>query len=199
MTRLKKKKPARLPASGCELEGVAEVSYALSPRAKYLRITLRPDRTVTVTLPRHSSLAEAQKFLQSKKDWLKKHLLKMQQHQQALQEPDLKDIDLQQAQDDLFERLAAFSRKYNLPYHRATFRCQKTRWASCSGKNNISLNINMAFLPGHLQDYILLHELVHIKIKNHSRHFWAQLDILCDGRARELSKELKQHKFKLRP
>jgi len=182
----------------CTVNNPAAVTYTRSSRAKHLRLTLCPDRTVTVTIPRHSSLAEARKFLQSKTDWLKKHLRKMEQHQQALQEPDLKDINLQQVQDDLFERLAVYSRKFHLDYNRAVFRCQKTKWASCSGKNSISLNINVAFLPGHLQDYILLHELVHIKVKNHSRQFWTQLDTYCEGRARELAKELKQYKMKLR-
>ena len=180
------------------LQTLEAVTYARSSRAKHLRITLRPDRTVTVTVPRRSSLAEARKFLQSKTDWLKTHLRKMEQHRQARQEPDRNDIDLQAAQDDLFERLAAFSRTYSLSYNRVAFRCQKTKWASCSAKNNISLNINIAFLPRHLQDYILLHELVHIKAKNHSRPFWAQLDTYCAGRARELSKELKPYEMQVR-
>ena len=111
--------------------------------------------------------------------------------------PDL-DIDLEKAQADLFDRLGYFSKKHRFPYNRAGFRCQKTKWGSCSARNNLSLNVNIAFLPEQLQDYILLHELVHTKIKNHSKKFWAQLDKYTDGRAKELSKELKKHRIRLR-
>ncbi|MHC5088067.1 MAG: M48 metallopeptidase family protein, partial [Planctomycetota bacterium] len=80
---------------------------------------------------------------------------------------------------------------------RAAFRCQKTKWGSCSNQNNISLNINIAFLPEHLQDYILLHELCHIRHMNHSKAFWAQLDEYCGGKAKEYAKELKTHPMKI--
>ena len=70
-------------------------------------------------------------------------------------------------------------------------RCQKTKWGSCSDKKNINLNINIAYLPKELQDYILLHELCHTKIKNHSKQFWASLDSYVGGRAKEMSKELR--------
>ncbi|MBW8000442.1 MAG: M48 family metallopeptidase [Planctomycetes bacterium] len=111
--------------------------------------------------------------------------------------PDL-DIDLKEAQINLFHQLDYFSKKHNFSYNRAGFRCQKTRWGSCSGKNDISLNVNIAFLPEELQDYVLLHELVHTKVKNHSRNFWAELDKYTDNRAKELSKELKKYRMKLK-
>jgi predicted metal-dependent hydrolase len=182
---------------GDDLSRIASVAYTRSYRAKYLRITLRPDRSVTVTIPRHASLDEARRFLQLKINWILKKLQAMRLQEHAPPSPDLNSAELKNAQESLFRRLDEFSRQYNLPYHRATFRCQKTRWASCSGKNNINLNINMAFLPTHLQDYILRHELTHIQVKNHSRRFWTQLDAYCDGRAKALAKELKQYKMKL--
>ena len=66
----------------------------------------------------------------------------------------------------------------------------KTRWGSCSAKNNINLNMLIMYLPKHLQDYIILHELVHTRIKNHSNHFWNVLDGIV-GDARGMNKELK--------
>lgn len=113
-------------------------------------------------------------------------------------QPELSQDELNKVQDDLFARLEHFSEKYNLPYRRAAFRCQKTKWGSCSSQNNISLNINIAFLPVHLQEYILLHELCHIRHKNHGKEFWAQLDEFCDCKAKRLAKELKSHPMKIR-
>jgi len=174
------------------------VTFTRSSRAKYQRITVRHDKTVTVTIPRGSTLREAKQFLKSKTPWVQKQLRKIDQHAKLQNESDL-SIDIEKAQEGLFSRLEYFSERYNLPYNRAAFRCQKTRWGSCSSKNNINLNVNIAFLPGELQDYVLLHELVHTKIKNHSKKFWTELDRYTNGMAaKELSKELKKYNMKLK-
>ena len=179
----------------------APVNYVRSARARRLRITVRPEPAVLVTVPLRASLAEAQRFVASKQAWINKHLQRMahrQQQQQHETPPDLSNVDLVKAQDELFRRLEAFSRQHELPYRRAAFRCQKSKWGSCSSQNNLSLNINMVFLPRHLQDYLLLHELTHVQHKHHGAAFWAGLDRLCGGRARALSKELKQHRMYLK-
>ena len=186
-----------MSTSTLTISNLGSVTFTQSPRAKYQRITVRPDKTITVTIPRNGSLSEAKQFLKSKISWIQKQLQKIDQQTQCRDMPDL-DIDLEKAQNDLFDCLDYFSKKHKLPYNRAGFRCQKTRWGSCSGKNNISLNVNIAFLPEELQGYILLHELVHTKVKNHSRKFWAELDKYTNGRAKELSKKLKMHRMKLK-
>ena len=173
------------------------VAFAKSQKAKYQRITIRPDKTITVTIPKNGTLNEAKRFLQSKTAWAKRQLQKIDLHTQPHDISDL-NIDLEKTQNDLFERLDYFSKKHNLSYNRSGFRCQKTRWGSCSGKNNVNLNVNIAFLPEELQDYVLLHELVHTKVKNHSRKFWAELDKYMQGQAKELSKKLKKHRIRLK-
>ena len=60
----------------------------------------------------------------------------------------------------------------NLKPKKVSFRKAKTRWGSCSSVNNISLNIALTALPQTLSDYIIIHELAHIKHKNHSKDFW---------------------------
>ncbi|MFC1990575.1 M48 family metallopeptidase [Chloroflexota bacterium] len=57
-----------------------------------------------------------------------------------------------------------------------SIRNQKTRWGSCSHKNNINLNMKLVLLPDELVDYVILHELVHTRIHNHSKRFWVELD-----------------------
>jgi predicted metal-dependent hydrolase len=91
---------------------------------------------------------------------------------------------------DMLHRLA---NKYNLPYGRLTVRNNKTRWGSCSGGNNISLNIHLMRLPKHLCEYIILHELCHTVHKHHRKAFWQHLDRLTGGRARELDRELNRY------
>ncbi len=178
------------------IDNLGPITFTKSSRAKYQRITVHPDKTITVTIPRNGSLSEAKQFLKSKASWIQKQLQKIDQHTQCRDMPDL-DVDLEKAQVDLFNRLDYFSEKHSFSYNRAGFRRQKTRWGSCSGKNNISLNVNIAFLPEELQDYILLHELVHTRVKNHSGKFWAELDKYTEGKAKELAKKLKKYNMKL--
>jgi hypothetical protein len=61
---------------------------------------------------------------------------------------------------------------HGFKYSRAEVRCQRTRWGSCSRKNNISLNCKLLFLPARLARHVLLHELCHTLHHDHSRSFW---------------------------
>ena len=175
---------------------IGNVTFTRSARAKYLRLTVRPDKTIIVTIPKRGSIDEAKQFLTTKISWVQKQLQKIERHKKHYEEqkPDL-NIDFEKAQKELFRRLDYFSEKYKMPYNRASFRCQRTRWGSCSYKNNINLNINIAFLPVELQDYIIVHELVHIKVKNHSKVFWAELNKYTEGKARELAKKLRKYRI----
>ena len=175
-----------------------KITYRRSQRAKNLRITIAPTQAVTVTVPACLSLERAKEFVKTKQAWIQKHLLKIQEAEQRQQVlPELSPEQLNTAQAELVSRLERFSEKYGLFYSKVGFRCQKTRWGSCSGHDNISLNINLVFLPTHLQDYVLLHELCHIRHKNHSKNFWSRLDRYCHGRAKLLAKELKTYQMKI--
>lgn len=70
------------------------------------------------------------------------------------------------------------------------FRKNKTRFGSCSGKNSISLNILLMKYPQEVIEYVIIHELAHIKHKNHSKHFWNFVEIYCPN-YKELDKMLK--------
>lgn len=175
------------------------IAYRRSARAKRMRINIHPTKAITVTVPANTSLERAKEFARSKQAWIQKHLTKMRQMESSQKkQPELSRDELNKAQDELFSRLERFSDQYDLPYVKVTFRCQRTKWGSCSSKGNISLNINIAFLPKHLQDYILLHELCHLRHMNHSKDFWSQLDQYCDGRAKAYAKELKARRMKIR-
>jgi predicted metal-dependent hydrolase len=81
--------------------------------------------------------------------------------------------------------------KANLPYERVSVKRMKTRWGSCSSKNNISLNSALIFLNDNLIEYVCLHELAHTVHKNHSLSFWRFLEKhLPDALARR--KELRE-------
>lgn len=104
----------------------------------------------------------------------------------------LTEIYRYEAKKLLPTRLKQLAIKHGFQYNKVTIRNNKRNWGSCSSKNNISLNLQMMKLPVELIDYILLHELLHTKIKNHGPDFWKGLNHLTGGKARQLSKEVKQ-------
>jgi predicted metal-dependent hydrolase len=68
----------------------------------------------------------------------------------------------------------------------------RSRWGSCTSRNDINLSLALAALPTHLAEYVILHELCHTVHRNHSHRFHALLDRVTDGRSKALNKELRQ-------
>lgn len=79
----------------------------------------------------------------------------------------------------MVDRLMTLSSKTGLKYHRVMVKQQKTRWASCSRHKTISLNVKLLLLPAALVDYVLIHELCHLKEMNHSKRFWILVEKHC--------------------
>ena len=79
------------------------------------------------------------------------------------------------------ERVEYFAGRHQFTFNRITIRSQETRWGSCSKKGNLNFNYRIALLPPRVADYIIVHELCHLKEFNHSWDFWKQVeDILPD-------------------
>lgn len=95
----------------------------------------------------------------------------------------------QRAKIVLLERLEQISQAINLTYRSAGIRDQKTIWGSCTAGKHISLSYKLIFLPSHLMDYVIIHELCHTKHLNHSLSFWrlvASYDQNCQQHRQEL-------------
>lgn len=88
-------------------------------------------------------------------------------------------------------RLDGFARQYDLRYRRVVIKNVRTRWGSCSGLGNINLSLWLLMAPEHLVDYVIKHELAHLDEMNHGPRFWAALDRMTDGRARQLEREMR--------
>ena len=112
---------------------------------------------------------------------------------QAFMNETITSIYRSEGKEYLPGRLQLLANKFSYTYNRVAIKNNKTNWGSCSSKNNINLNLHLMKLPFYLIDYILLHELVHTKIKNHSPEFHAELDRLVGGKSKELNKEVKKY------
>lgn len=80
------------------------------------------------------------------------------------------------ARNALRQRTDELARRHGLSYTRVSVRNQSSRWGSCSSKRAISLNWRLILIPPELQDYVILHELAHLKEMNHSKRFWQLLE-----------------------
>lgn len=92
------------------------------------------------------------------------------------------------------ERLAHFNQFYGFSYRNVTVRNQKSRWGSCSKKGNLSFSYKILFLSPEERDYIIVHELCHLKEFNHSKKFWA-LVAETIPKYRQVRKSLHEHRF----
>ena len=186
-------KGSDVEAKTVELKNVGAIKLERSRRAKHINVSVKPFRGVRVAVPRGVSFASAERFARSKAGWIKKHLDQMQQLELAARDiSENHPIDRQDARRRLVERLNHLADKYGFKYNRVFIKNQKTRWGSCSGQNNINLNVNLVRLPDELIDYTILHELVHTRIKNHGHRFWDYMDRLL-GDARKLDRTLNKY------
>ena len=83
------------------------------------------------------------------------------------------------AHDHLPRRVEQLARTHGFSYNRLRIKHQKTRWGSCSAKGNINLNLRLMMTPDAAIDYVIIHELCHLRELNHSRQFWAHVAGCC--------------------
>lgn len=173
---------------------VGQVHFVKTKRARRVKILLRPFKPIRVSVPYRVSYDEAMRFFESHFDWVVKTNLKMKcfEAEQTKNCEKLEPVDRTWARSFLKQRLDFLAERFGFEYGRLAVRNQKSRWGSCSYKNNINLNVNLLRLPAELVDYVILHELVHTRVKNHGPLFWGMLEKMMPG-AKEFDKQLKQY------
>lgn len=202
-------------------EGLGRVSFVRSARARNLSIRINQRGEVRISIPRSVSQKQAERFFHSKQEWVKKQLnaLKIRDCSNSLpREGDILQIRgrelpvklirgesnvemaiwrilQKEALNYLPERVRDLSETNGYEVHGIRIRRMLTRWGSCTARKSINLNSWLVMLPDKLSDYVILHELVHTRIPDHSRRFWEELDRLTGGRSKEYRKELRSRQI----
>lgn len=144
---------------------------------KTLAIHITPAGQVEVRCPMAVPSSAVERFVESKRGWIEKHL---QAISSKPREPELTDPERQtlarQAGEVFLERVMHYAPLVGVSYGRITIRCQRSRWGSCSSKGNLNFNYLLMLAPPEVLDYVVVHELCHRKEMNHSPRFWAEVE-----------------------
>lgn len=173
------------------------VSYCRTEEVSELRYNINPDQTVTVLVPEHISDEQAESYLNSHLYEVQKRIWFERSKKEWLRNPYFCSWSEEKIGQFLLKRLDDLSRYHRLPYRSASITFDGKIWGCCHANGHIDINFNVAILPEHLRDYLFLHELVHIIVRNHEEPFWRELDKYTNGKARKLEQEIQRHHMKV--
>ena len=168
---------------------IGEVVFKKSVRSRSISIRVHPVKGVSVTVPYIVPYAAARLFFEARRGWILETMAKQKDRYKDVPQTSPDEIELlrRQAKAQLPGRLAEFASRYGFTYNRVTIKHNASNWGSCSSKGNINLNLSIMRLPRVLQDYVLLHELCHLRHQDHGHGFHLLLEhVLTDHLVRFL-------------
>ena len=173
---------------------LGDITLERSKIAKHIKMSIKPPSIIRVAVPEGVSFKEAHSFVISKEDWLVRQVQRLSKSKinSLYKKCNLNSKNkLKEKSEAIIRRVKYLADKYDFNYNKISTRIMKSRWGSCSYKNNISINLCASYLPDRQLDHIIMHELMHTRIKNHSRYFWSELHKIVED-LDKLKKELKE-------
>lgn len=157
------------------------LTYEFCRNARAKRISIRihpgPDEggRVVLTVPKRASIRQAEHFLIEHAEWVVEQAKKLAGKESILSRTNTLEYRRRRAAADVFVRakVAQWNALYGFHHGTISIRDQKTRWGSCSKEGNLSFSWKLLLLPERMADYVVVHELCHLKEFNHSARFWA--------------------------
>jgi predicted metal-dependent hydrolase len=141
-----------------------------SRKTRYLRLAVYPDGRVVLTKPYGVSVEQASAFVKTKSSWIEKKLEIYKNRKVIPLDKPL--ASKQEALDFVKERIDFYNQHYKFEINKITIKNHKTLWGSCSRNKNLNFNHKLMHLPQYQADYIIVHELCHLREFNHSKKFW---------------------------
>lgn len=170
-------------------------THKVNTRSKRMRLVIHHDGRVIITTGKRVSDEAVQSFLKEKSSWIKDKVTYFKNNPKTsltLKADEEVFLYKKKALEIVKERLLHFNLYYNYAYGKVTIKDTKGRWGSCSSKGNLNFNYKIALLPRELADYIVVHELCHLKEMNHGERFWALVEKQMPHH-KQLRKELKEY------
>lgn len=176
-----------------------KVAYTLkkSAKARRMRLAVYCDGSVVITAPQGLHEMVMERFIKEKAGWLFSKLSFFSELDKSpVTRYSHKDYILNKEKALLIisKKTEILAKKYGYSYNKINIKNQKTRWGSCSKKGNLNFNYKVMFLPEKIQDYIIAHELCHLREFNHSRKFWNLVERIIPNYL-DIRKELKRNRI----
>lgn len=172
------------------------MEYSLHRRARLRRITLSVNSKgkIRVTAPKHVPKLLITQFVTSRHRWIEGVLEKLKTAKKSEFSGTKYSYHANKARAKkiISERVKYFAELHGFSFKRISIKNTSSRWGSCSTNDNLNFNYKLLFLSESLLDYVVVHELCHLRHHNHSARFWKEVfHILPDYRVRE--RELKKY------
>lgn len=161
-------------------------------KRKSATIKITADMQIVVFVPLYVSDNEIERMVISKSKWIDEHMLKVQStidERSKLEKITFEQVKelADQAVEYIPKRVKYYAEKENFVYNKITIKNLVSRWGSCSTKGNLNFNCLLMLTPDYVIDYIVVHELCHLREMNHSEKFWAEVEkIMPDYQRAEL-------------
>jgi len=154
----------------------ADLYYVRHVRARRYLLRVDHDGRVRITIPRGGSRREADAFAARHRDWIV-------QHRATLTPGTLTTEDRrtfrEQAERELPARLLELAAQHGVAVNRVSIRNQRSRWGSCGRDGHICVNWRLVRMPSWVRDYVLIHELMHLRRLDHSPAYWTLVAVAC--------------------
>lgn len=174
---------------------MGEVMFRKSLRSRSISIRVHPVKGVSVSVPYIVPYAAAKLFFTARRGWILETMARQKEKYKDVKVASPSEVEAmrRQAKKELPGRLAELAVRYGFTYNRVAIKHNASNWGSCSSKGNINLNLNIVRLPKVLQDYVLLHELCHLRHQDHGHGFHLLLEhVLTDNLMRLLEQPADQ-------
>lgn len=146
-------------------------------RRRTMALQITPEGQVVVRAPQRTAQAVIDRFVESHADWIAKHAEKQRQRREN--HPPLAEAEItalrQKAREVLPSRVAHYAAIMGVAPTGIKITSAKTRFGSCSSKNSLCFSLYLMAYPDRAIDYVVVHELAHIRQKNHSPAFYAEV------------------------
>jgi predicted metal-dependent hydrolase len=150
-----------------------EIQYM---KRRTLALMVTHEGRVLVKAPSRTPEKYVLDFVKLKSSWIQRKIDQANQSQLSVHGLELENLDIAKqkkiAKTIVLEKIEYWSEKMRISYKNVRLSSARTRWGSCTHQNTISINWRLSLLPMELLDYVIIHELAHVKEKNHSSKFW---------------------------